>query len=58
MQGFDNLRIINYENSFNTYQIYSHYRLEIPNQQTQLNIYIVYQNNIIFFQVRLVEQLI
>lgn len=38
MQGFDNLRIINYENSFNTYQIYSHYMLKIPNQQTQLKV--------------------
>ena len=36
MQGFDNQRIRNYENSFNTYQIYSHYRLQIPNQQTRL----------------------
>ena len=38
MQGFDNQRIVNYENSFNTYQIYSHYKLEIPNQQTQLKV--------------------
>ena len=36
MQGFDNQRIINYENSFNTYQIYSNYRLQIPNRQTRL----------------------
>lgn len=36
MQGFDNQRIRDYENSFNTYQIYSHYRLQIPNQQTRL----------------------
>ncbi|MBT8260661.1 MAG: DUF5103 domain-containing protein [Flavobacteriaceae bacterium] len=38
MQGYDNQRIIDYENSFNTYQIYSHYRLKIPNQFTKLNV--------------------
>ncbi len=35
LRGFDNQRILNYENSFNTYQIYSHYSLKIPNQQTK-----------------------
>nr|WP_233164022.1 DUF5103 domain-containing protein [Snuella sedimenti] len=35
MDGFDNQRIRNYENSFNTYQVYSHYRLTIPNAQTK-----------------------
>ncbi|MDO5979885.1 DUF5103 domain-containing protein [Flavivirga spongiicola] len=35
MDGFDNQRIRNYENSFNTYQIYSHYTLTIPNAQTR-----------------------
>lgn len=35
MDGFDNQRIRNYENSLNTYQIYSHYKLTIPNAQTQ-----------------------
>src|SRR5690606_28713283 len=35
LQGFDNQRIQNYKNSFNTYQIYSHYMLQIPNQQTK-----------------------
>lgn len=35
MQGFDNYRIVNYENSFNAFQLYSHYDLQIPNQQTR-----------------------
>lgn len=35
LRGFDNQRILDYENSFNTYQIYSHYRLRIPNAQTR-----------------------
>lgn len=35
LRGFDNQRIFDYENSFNTYQIYSHYTLRIPNQQTK-----------------------
>ena len=35
IKGMDNQRIVNYENSFNTYQIYSHYMLRIPNQQTR-----------------------
>jgi hypothetical protein len=35
LRGFDNQRIFNYQNSFNTYQIYSHYSLKIPNQQTK-----------------------
>lgn len=34
LKGFDNQRIQTYKNSFNTYQIYSHYNLQIPNQQT------------------------
>jgi hypothetical protein len=36
MRGFDNQRIINYENSFNTLQLYSNYRLTIPNNLTTL----------------------
>jgi len=35
LRGFDNQRIQNYENSFNSYQIYSHYRLRMPNNQTK-----------------------
>ena len=38
LQGLDDVRIVNYENSFNTYQIYSHYNLQIPNSQTRLKI--------------------
>ncbi|MDN3492938.1 type IX secretion system plug protein [Winogradskyella bathintestinalis] len=35
LKGLDNQRILTYENSFNTYQIYSHYTLNIPNTQTR-----------------------
>lgn len=35
LRGFDNQRIRDYENSFNSYQIYSHYLLQIPNEQTR-----------------------
>lgn len=35
LRGFDHQRIQDYKNSFNTYQIYSHYMLQIPNQQTK-----------------------
>jgi hypothetical protein len=38
MKGFDGQRIQEYENSINTLQIYSHYKLPIPNQFIQLRI--------------------
>ena len=36
--GFDDQRIIDYVNSFNTLQIYSHYRITFPNRLTQLKV--------------------
>lgn len=35
LRGVDDVRIINYLNSMNTFQIYSHYDLRIPNLQTK-----------------------
>ncbi|GAA4108544.1 DUF5103 domain-containing protein [Aquimarina addita] len=35
LNGFDDIRIPNYENSFNTLQLYSNYILEIPNEDTK-----------------------
>jgi hypothetical protein len=36
IEGFDNQRIQNYENSFNTLQIYSRYTLTFPNKFTRI----------------------
>ncbi|MDW5287836.1 DUF5103 domain-containing protein [Formosa sp. PL04] len=35
IDGFDKQRIMTYNNSFNTYQIYSHYILSLPNNQVK-----------------------
>lgn len=36
--GFDDQRIIDYTNSFNTLQLYSHYRVSFPNKFTQIKV--------------------
>ena len=36
LQGFDDVKIDNYYSSFNTYQIYTHYKLNIPNNDLRI----------------------
>ena len=38
LEGYDNLRIDDYRTSFNTLQSYTHYNLDIPNENTQLKV--------------------
>lgn len=38
LRGFDDQRIQDYTNSFNTLQIYSHYKVQFPNKNSQLMI--------------------
>ncbi len=38
LDGLDNLRIVDYENSYNTLQPYSNYRLTIPNENLGLKV--------------------
>jgi hypothetical protein len=38
LEGYDNLRIDDYNTSFNTLQTYTHYRLQLPNEAVQFKV--------------------
>ena len=38
MEGYDNLRIDNYNTSFNTLQTYTHYSIQLPNENVQFKV--------------------
>ena len=41
LNGFDNIRIENYQTSFNTLQPYTNYKLKLPNDQTEFLILVI-----------------
>jgi hypothetical protein len=47
LDGFDNQRIIEYHNSLNTLQVYSHYKLSFPNQFNRFRVSGNYMINIL-----------
>ncbi|NHM08268.1 DUF5103 domain-containing protein [Flavobacterium sp. CYK-4] len=38
LQGFDNQRILDYTNSYNALQLYSHYKIQFPNKNTRFRV--------------------